>query len=86
MGRDGWILSPHLDILALECEDHFVMVARKTLLELSNNLCDINDIVEHKNNALYKGYTRKKWGRDDLITKVTMDDVKSVKHFIWKKV
>lgn len=85
-GGDGWLVANNLDLVAFERVDDFIIVKRVELLKLSNELCNIDNIVENKSNVLYNGYTRKKWGRDDLMTKIKMSDLEQIKNVIWKKI
>ena len=82
-GRDGWLVSPFVDILAFERDDDFILVKRKELQQMADELCNLDDMVDKSSDALYKGYTRK--GRKDLITQVKMKDVMKLKHKVWSK-
>ena len=82
-GRDGWLVSPFVDILAFERDDDFILVKRKELQQMADELCNLDDMVDKSSDALYKGYTRK--GRKDLITQVKMKDVMKLEHKIWSK-
>ena len=81
-GRDGWLVSC-VDILAFERDDDFILVKRKELQKMADELCDLTDMVTKSSEALYKGYTRK--GREDLITQVKMKDIMKLEHKIWSK-
>ena len=82
-GRDGWLVSPFVDILAFERDDDFILVKRKELQQMADELCNLDDMVDKSSDALYKGYTRK--GRQDLITQVKMKDVMKLEHKVWSK-
>lgn len=82
-GRDGWLVSPFVDILAFERDDDFILVKRKELQQMADKKCDLTDMVTKSSDALYKGYTRK--GREDLITQVKMKDLIKLEHKIWSK-
>jgi len=82
-GRDGWLVSPFVDILAFERDDEFILVKRKELQQMADELCNLDNMVDKSSDALYKGYTRK--GRKDLITQVKMKDVMKLEHKIWSK-
>ena len=82
-GRDGWLVSPFVDILAFERDDDFILVKRKELQQMADELCNLDDMVDKSSDALYKGYTRK--GRKDLITQVKMKDVMKLEHKVWSK-
>lgn len=81
-GRNGWLVSC-VDILAFERDDDFILVKRKELQQMADELCDLTDMVTKSSEALYKGYTRK--GREDLITQVKMKDIMKLEHKIWSK-
>ena len=81
-GKDGWLVSK-VDILAFERDDDFILVKRKNLLRMANELCNLKETVDKSSDALYKGYTRK--GRQDLITQVMMKDVMELEHRVWRK-
>ena len=82
-GKAGWLTSDHLDILAFERDNCFVLVKRLALLELADNLCDLTHMVERPEQAMYKGYQRK--GRKDLLSVIKMTDLKLIDYRIWKK-
>lgn len=80
-GEFGWIHGK-ADFIAFDMGDRFMCVPRLQLLDLAEQLCDLNDKVYRVNDALYKGYTREKWGRFDLITLIKISDVKNnLKYF-----
>lgn len=82
-GRDGWLVSPFVDILAFERDDDFILVKRKELQQMADKKCDLTDMVTKSSDALYKGYTRK--GREDLITQVKMKDLINLNNRVWSK-
>tara|TARA_Y100000004_G_scaffold130935_1_gene147678 strand:+ start:2146 stop:2643 length:498 start_codon:yes stop_codon:yes gene_type:complete len=82
-GRNGWLVSPFVDILAFERDDDFILVKRKELQQMADELCNLDNMVDKSSDALYKGYTRK--GRKDLITQVKMKDVMELEHKVWSK-
>lgn len=81
-GKPGWLCG-NTDIIAFERNNDFVLVKRKSLLNMTLKKCDISKRVSYSKDALYKGYTRK--GRKDLITIVKMSDILEIHHRIWKK-
>ena len=81
-GKNGWLVS-EVDILAFERDDDFLVVFRKDVKLLADELCNLNETVDNKKYALYKGYTRK--GRKDLITLVSMADLMRLNYKLWSK-
>lgn len=82
-GKHGWLTAPALDVLAFERDDCFILVKRKSLLELADNLCDLNYHVSEQVKALYRAYTRR--GRADLLSMITMEDLNLIPHVTWAK-
>lgn len=82
-GKHGWLTSPHLDVLAFERDDCFVLVKRLSLLELADNLCDLSHHVDSSDKAHYRAYTRK--GRRDLLSVIAMSDLNLIPTVTWTK-
>lgn len=74
-GNKGWLYGK-ADFIALQLSNgQFLCVNRKALVLLGEKLCDLDDLVGNVRDALYKGYTRSRWGRDDLISCIRIEDV-----------
>lgn len=82
-GKHGWLTAPHLDVLAFERDDCFVLTKRTSLLELADNLCDLHNHVDSPDKALYRAYTRK--GRRDLLSVIAMSDLNLIPTVTWTK-
>lgn len=82
-GKHGWLTAPHLDVLAFERDDCFVLTKRTSLLELAENLCDLSHHVDSPDKALYRAYTRK--GRRDLLSVIAMSDLNLIPTVTWAK-
>jgi len=83
-GRDGWLYGKS-DFIAFEQQDCFLLVPRKTLIEviLSNVRFDL-DYVQRAAQAKYRIYQRH--GRRDQITQVRVADLLKLKNITkWKK-
>jgi len=82
-GKQGW-LNSHVDIIAFERENDFVLAHRKNILYWAQRACNLNDVVQYSKDALYKGYTRR--GRKDLISIVKISELmENVAHKVWQK-
>lgn len=82
-GKHGWLTAPHLDVVAFERDESFVLVKRVELLELADNLCDLSHMVESTDHAMYRGYSRK--GRKDLLSVIKMSDLQFINYKVWRK-
>lgn len=76
-GCHGWLYGKQ-DFIAFEQPDCYIMVRRRDLCELSEMLCNLNDIVTRPSEALYKGYTRK--NNRDLISMIKTEDLLTLQH------
>jgi len=65
-GFDGWLLGS-ADYFAFFRRSHFLVVVRKELLSLCNELINRKRSVNFMGSAKYCVYTRKKWLHDDEI-------------------
>lgn len=83
-GKDGWLHGDATHI-AFERPQAFVLVKREDLIGLVDKLVDINTIVDTADDCLYKLYSRTKWGRKDLLTKIRPDDLASIPYLLIKK-
>ncbi len=78
-GNRGWLYGDS-DVIAFQLNEGFVLVNRKSLIELvesKTNMLAYSD----KDNALYKLYSRA--GRDDELTKIKINDLFETKHKKW---
>lgn len=83
-GRDGWLYGK-CDFIAFEQPNYFLLVPRKTLIEvvLSNVRFDL-DYVQRASQAKYRIYQRA--GRRDQITQIKVEDLLKLKNITkWKK-
>lgn len=83
-GRDGWLYGK-ANFIAFEQKDYFLLVPRKTLIEvvLSNVRFDL-DYVQRASQAKYRIYQRP--GRRDQITQIKVQDLLELKNSTkWKK-
>jgi hypothetical protein len=79
-GNNGWLYGEE-DFLAFETNKHkFVLVGRKLLAEFCETSVDLTAKVTSANDALYKAYTRTEHGRNDIISRIPLTDIKSIKH------
>lgn len=83
-GKDGWLLGEATHI-AFERPKAFVLVRRDHLLGLVNKLVDADTIVSKASDCLYKLYSRTKWGRKDLLTKIRPSDLASIPYLLINK-
>lgn len=82
-GRKGWIYG-EANYIAFEKGNQFIIVDRKKLATLCEEICDVENLVEKSKDALYKGYSRK--GRQDLISIIHMSDIEKISSSSWDKV
>lgn len=82
-GHDGW-MKGSANFLAFEVSNGFMLVGRAMLLRWCRKVVK-NEMVSTPEDALYKLYQRD--GREDLMTKVLVDDVKKeVSHMMMLEV
>lgn len=81
-GRKGWVYN-EADYIAFERTKEFLVVKRLSLVDLIDNLVDLNDMVLSPSECMYNVYSRV--GRKDLLTKVTVDDVRTCNHYTLPK-
>ena len=77
-GRKGWVYN-EADYIAFERRKEFVVVRRVALCELIDNLVDMDDYVLSPDECMYNLYSR--IGRNDLLTKVHIDDIRMCAHY-----
>ena len=82
-GKKGWVYGD-ADFIAFELVCYWLVVPRKKIVDFIEKYVS-DDFVEDKKDALYKKYTRKKYGRDDIITIVKIQDLMAMATCIWKK-
>ena len=83
-GYDGWLYGKATHI-AFERHDHFKVVRRLDLVELVDKLVDKTTMVELPKDCLYKIYQRKKYDRDDMLTKILPSDLDTIQNVTVKK-
>lgn len=82
-GNAGWLFGKE-DFLAFELKKHnFLLVSRLLLAKLCKEKIDTTINVSKPEDALYKLYTRK--DRKDIISRLKLEDVKSIKHMMLKR-
>lgn len=77
-GNLGWIYGK-ADYLAFETPDGFLFIKRNALVKWAEENINFGKVVFSPNMAYKKAYTRK--GRQDLISYVTMDDIRHLVRF-----
>ena len=82
IGEDGWILGEQ-DWIAFEMKDHFKMCRTKEVRDLAYSLCDLDNLVDKAEHALYKGYSRK--NRKDLLSMIKASDLSEIECQILQK-
>lgn len=82
-GKDGWLLSPHLDYLAFQKEEDidFMLVKREKLLDLCLNVCSMTENAANSKDALYKKYTRRDRPNEHTSC-ILLSDVLTIEHKI----
>ena len=83
-GKVGWLYGEATHF-AFERQKYFVIVKKEDLIELVDRLVDKEDEVGSNEDCTYKVYSRKKWGRHDLITKIKPEDLKLIPHLLLTK-
>jgi len=90
-GHPGWIFGK-ADYFAFQHIDHFLMVRKETLLNITNYLRTFKLITDlnysRLSENLYHTYSRTNWGRVDecvyILTQDIYDNSNPVNRFIWK--
>lgn len=85
-GNLGWIYGK-ADYVAFELKDSFIFVDRKDLVKLSEEICDLTDIVRNPFEAQRKGYHRKN-RPNELVSMIHINDIlksDKVKYHVWQK-
>ena len=74
VGNHGWLYGD-ADYIAFEWDDHFKLCPTQWLqLNVAKWTARATEVT-WREHALYNHYTRKKFGRDDILTLVTMEDI-----------
>ncbi len=82
-GKKGWLYGDS-KIIAFEREFDFLLVDRKLLAQLCENLCNLSKLNVGTGTPLYTGYQRK--GRKDILSLIKMTDIiNEIKHTILTK-
>ena len=82
-GKDGWIYGIS-DFIAFEEKNFFLLCYRKELCDWCLEKVDLDVSSPTAEEAEYIGFSRK--GKQDLISKVLVDDIKNLPHTqVWKK-
>ncbi len=83
-GRKGWLYGDCTHF-AFERPKGFYMVKRDDLIGLVDKLVDMDALVDTAKDCLYKTYSRTKWGRKDLLTKIKPSDLLTLPYVSIKK-
>jgi len=81
-GRKGWVYN-EADFIAFERKTEFLVVKRRGLVDLIDNIVNLSDMVLHPSECMYNVYSR--IGRKDLLTRVTETDIKTCEHYTLPK-
>lgn len=81
-GKPGWIYRTHAHLIAFETMKGFVLVKPEELRNLVAERVE-KKMVKYPEHAHYCLYQRD--GRDDLITLISMADIKSASEEIWEE-
>ena len=82
-GKDGWIHGIS-DFIAFEERNYFLLCFRKELCDWCLEKVDLNVFSPTQDEAEYIAFSRK--GKQDLISKVLLEDLKDLPHSqVWKK-
>jgi len=80
-GNPGWLYG-NAKIIAQQFENYFLLVSRTLLKEfVEQRVSKIK--VKSPKDAIYKIYTREKWGRKDQITLIKVTDIPAEAYIIW---
>jgi hypothetical protein len=82
VGAPGWLYGEQ-DFVAFEGLQDYVIVRTGVLRRLAEKLCNISEMVDSAQLALYKGYSRR--NRDDLISIIKRSDLFTIVHTKLKK-
>ncbi len=82
-GYEGWLYGKSTHF-AFERENYYILVKKEDLIELVERLTE-KTMVDSPKDCLYKLYSRTKFGRKDLLTKIKPTDLKSIQHLFISK-
>ena len=84
-GKKGWLYGS-ADLISFEFKEYFLFVDRQELVQISESLINITDIVKKPELAKYKVYHR--WNRpNELVGMINASDLKKVKNkMYWRKI
>jgi len=83
-GGSGWLYGKATHF-AFEREKEFQLVRKEDLIQLVDSLVDKSTHVSSPKDCMYKMYSRKKYGRDDLLSKIHPDDLYKIPHILISK-
>jgi hypothetical protein len=83
-GGAGWLYGKATHF-AFERKDEFQIVCKEDLIELVDSLVDKDAHVSSPKACMYKMYSRKKYGRDDLLSKIHPDDLYKIPYILVSK-
>lgn len=81
-GNKGWLYGK-ADIIAFERADDFILINRKTLVEIAEKLVDMDSLVNRAGKARYALY--KRFDRNDRVSMIEMSKILNAKHKVWQK-
>lgn len=79
----GWLYDGTADLIALEREHDWLLIDKKKLRPIVENLCDLGEIVSSADEALYKVYSRPTL--NDGVTLLRAPDVWDAVWEVWRK-
>jgi len=83
-GKAGWLYGKATHF-AFERRDEFQIVCKEDLIKLVDSLVDKDAHVSSPKACMYKMYSRKKYGRDDLLSKIHPDDLYKIPYILVSK-
>ena len=83
-GEAGWLYGKATHF-AFERRDEFQIVCKEDLIKLVDSLVDKDAHVSSPKACMYKMYSRKKYGRDDLLSKIHPDDLYKIPYILVSK-
>lgn len=84
-GNKGWVHGD-ADYIVFETYDSWLFVDRQKLADFVEEKCSNKPIFTQVPNYYYEKYTRKKWNKKDIITKVPMKDLYEMSDFNLMKI
>jgi hypothetical protein len=83
-GNAGWLYGKATHF-AFERKEEFQIVSKGDLIKLVDSLVDKDTHVNSPKACMYKMYSRKKYGRDDLLSKIHPDDLYKIPYILVSK-